>query len=73
MIIGIPTEIKARENRVGINPGGVQALTSAGHEVHIQSGAGNGSGITDAAFVEVGATIVPTASDAWAADMVMKV
>ncbi|MEC7525077.1 MAG: alanine dehydrogenase [Myxococcota bacterium] len=73
MIIGVPTEIKTREFRVGINPGGVAALTRAGHQVHIQKGAGLGSGITDAEFTSVGAKIVPTAADAWAAEMVMKV
>ena len=73
MIIGVPTEIKTREFRVGINPGGVAALTRSGHQVHIQKGAGLGSGITDAEFTSVGAKIVPTAADAWAAEMVMKV
>ena len=73
MKIGVPTEIKALENRVGINPGGVQALVADGHEVRIQAGAGVGSGISDEQFTAAGATIVPTAADAWAADMVMKV
>ena len=73
MIIGVPTEIKTREYRVGINPGGVKALTQAGHEVHIQKGAGLGSGIPDDAFTDAGAKIVPTAADAWSAEMVMKV
>ena len=36
MRIGVPTEIKALENRVGINPGGVQALVADGHEVHVR-------------------------------------
>lgn len=73
MIIGVPTEIKTREYRVGINPGGVLALLRAGHEVRIQKGAGEGSGISDAEFTSAGARIVPTAADAWGADMVMKV
>ena len=73
MIIGVPTETKTREYRVGINPGGVRALVNAGHKVLIQKGAGEGSGITDDAFEKAGATIVPGADDAWAAEMVMKV
>ncbi|MBW2462324.1 MAG: alanine dehydrogenase [Deltaproteobacteria bacterium] len=73
MIIGIPTEIKTREYRVGINPGGVLTLTRAGHEVHIQKGAGLGSGISDEEFVAAGAKIVAGAAEAWAAEMVMKV
>ncbi len=73
MIIGVPKEIKTREYRVGINPGGVLALTAAGHEVHVQKGAGIGSGISDEQLKDAGAKIVPGAADAWAADLVMKV
>lgn len=73
MIIGVPTETKTHEYRVGINPGGVRALVEAGHEVHIQSDAGVGSGISNDAFSSVGAKIVPSAKEAWAADLVMKV
>lgn len=73
MIIGVPTETKTREYRVGINPGGVLALTRAGHTVRIQKDAGIGSGISDAEFVAAGATIVPGAAEAWDAEMVIKV
>jgi alanine dehydrogenase len=73
VIIGVPTEIKTREYRVGINPGGVLALTAAGHEVRVQRGAGIASGISDVELETAGATIVPSAADAWNADMVMKV
>jgi alanine dehydrogenase len=73
VIIGIPTEIKTREYRVGVNPGGVRALTQAGHQVLIQRGAGLGSGIHDRDFEAVGAKIVPDAAAAWSAEMVMKV
>ncbi len=73
MKIGVPKETKTREYRVGINPGGVRALTDAGHTVLIEQSAGVGSGISDADFTASGATIVPTAADAWAADMVIKV
>ena len=48
-------------------------LVQQGHEVFVQQGAGVGSGFRDDLYREVGATIVPTASDAWAADMVIKV
>ncbi|MCS6798234.1 MAG: alanine dehydrogenase [Myxococcota bacterium] len=73
MIVGVPKEIKTREYRVGINPGGVRALVRAGHEVRIEKGAGEGAGIRDADFVAAGARIVPSAADAWEADLVMKV
>src|SRR5689334_8366083 len=73
MIVGVPAETKTREYRVGINPGGVQSLTRAGHVVLIQRGAGLGSGISDEEFVRSGARIVDSAAEAWAAEMVMKV
>lgn len=73
MIVGVPKEIKNRENRVGLVPAGVRAFTSAGHKVLVQKGAGQGSGITDEAYEKAGAQIVPTAADAWSADMVVKV
>ncbi len=74
MKIGIPTEIKKQEGRVAITPAGAHHLTSRGHEVYIQAGAGLGSGISDAAFEGAGATILPTAGDVWSSvETVMKV
>ena len=73
MIIGVPKEIKNRENRVGLVPAGVRALTARGHRVLVEKNAGVGSGITDEAYQKAGATLVPTAQDTWAADMVIKV
>ena len=74
MIIGCPTEIKTREHRIGIIPASVFELTAAGHTVLVQSGAGNGSGISDDALKAAGAKIVATAADVWStADLVCKV
>ncbi|MDJ1115001.1 alanine dehydrogenase [Microbacterium dauci] len=73
MRIGVPTEIKNNENRVAITPAGVDALVARGHVVLVESGAGAGSRLPDAAFADAGATIVPTAEDAWAADLLVKV
>jgi alanine dehydrogenase len=73
VIVGVPKEIKTREYRVGMAPAGVRSLTSHGHRVLVERGAGEGSGITDADYVAQGAIIVPGASDAWGADMVVKV
>lgn len=74
MIIGCPTEIKTRENRVGIIPASVASLATSGHKVIIQKGAGLGSGITDEEFKTAGAEIVDTAADVWGrADIVCKV
>ena len=73
MIIGIPKEIKALENRVGITPSGVKELKKHGHTVWVETGAGVGSGFSDAEYSAAGAEILATANDVWAADMVYKV
>ncbi|RYG85884.1 alanine dehydrogenase [bacterium] len=73
MIIGVPKEIKTREYRVGMTPAGVRSLTSRGHKVLVETGAGEGSGLPDADYVAQGAEIVGSAGEAWAADMVVKV
>jgi alanine dehydrogenase len=74
MIIGVPAEVKNRENRVAIVPGGVRIFTDAGHKVLIQKGAGLGAGIVDEKYIAAGAKIVPTAADVWAdAEMIIKV
>src|SRR2546430_11098397 len=74
MIIGCPKEIKTREYRVGLVPGGVAALTGRGHQVLIEKGAGVGSGIADALYEVAGGKIVEKAADIWArAEMIVKV
>ena len=73
MLIGLPKEIKDNENRVGMTPGAVKALTRRGHRVLVQSGAGEGSSLADEEYLSAGAEIVPYAEDAWAAQMVVKV
>ena len=74
MKIGVPKEIKTNENRVALVPAGAEALISAGHEVLVERGAGEGSGFSDEMYTEVGARIAPDAASAWGeADMVMKV
>jgi alanine dehydrogenase len=73
MIVGVPKEVKVKENRVAMTPGGVATLVKRGHTVLVQLGAGVGSGVTDAEYEKAGAKIVPSADDAWAAQMVVKV
>ncbi|AKT36414.1 alanine dehydrogenase [Chondromyces crocatus] len=73
MLIGVPKEIKTREYRVGMTPAGVRALVDNGHRVLVETAAGEGSGLSDDAYVRAGATIVGTAADAWGAEMVVKV
>jgi alanine dehydrogenase len=73
VIIGVPREIKTREYRVGMTPAGVRNLVGRGHRVLVEQGAGGGSGIRDADYQAQGGTMVPSAADAWSADLVVKV
>jgi alanine dehydrogenase len=73
MIVGVPKEIKDNEYRVAMTPAGVKQIIENGHAVLVQQGAGEGSRFTDEQYLEVGASIVPTAADAWGAEMVVKV
>ncbi len=74
MRIGVPSEIKLDEYRVAITPAGVRELSTRGHEVIVQAGAGEGSAFGDASFVAQGARIAPDARAVFAeAEMVLKV
>lgn len=74
MIIGVPTEIKTREYRVGLTPAITLTLTAKGHKVFVQKGAGLGSGIRDEDYVTAGAQLLDSADEVWAkADMICKV
>ncbi len=73
MKIGIPKEIKDHECRVGATPTMVHGFTEAGHIVLIQSNAGAKIGFTDEMYEKAGARIVPTAKEAWSAELVLKV
>jgi alanine dehydrogenase len=74
MRIGVPREIKVHEYRVGLVPAGVRELVGAGHEVIVETGAGNGIGVDDAQYRAAGASIAATATDAFSrAELVVKV
>ena len=74
MIVGVPKEIKANENRIALVPAGAEALVSAGHEVIVEQSAGDGSGFPDSDYAAVGATIEPDVDALWQrAEMIMKV
>lgn len=74
MIIGIPKEIKNNENRVGMTPSGVREMIKHGHPVYVQASAGVNSGFDDAAYIAVGAKILPTIEEVYAvAEMIVKV
>jgi len=74
MIIGVPKEIKAQENRVGAVPAMVLDLVGNGNTVLVQQGAGLGAGIADEAYAKVGAKLVATAAAVYGdAEMIVKV
>ncbi len=74
MLVGVPSEIKSHEYRVGLTPGAVREYTARGHEVTVQSGAGEGILAPDSAYIAAGAKIAATAEEIFAsADMVVKV
>jgi len=74
MIIGVSREVKDHETRVALVPSGVTALAEAGHEVLVESAAGEGSALPAAGYAAAVAFIVPTAGEVWRrADLVLKV
>jgi len=74
MIIGVPKEVKDHETRVGLVPSGVVALRESGHEVLVETRAGDGSAITDREYTQAGAGIAQSAVDVWRkAELVVKV
>ena len=74
MRIGVPREIKVHEYRVGLVPAGVRELATAGHQVIVEAGAGNGIGVDDAQFRAAGASIVATAKEVFEqAELIVKV
>ncbi|MDO5068170.1 MAG: alanine dehydrogenase [Propionibacteriaceae bacterium] len=74
MRISVPKEIKPQEHRVAMTPAGVHQLTTHGHQVLIEQGAGLGSGISDEQYRDAGATIVPEAAEVWGqAELLVKV
>jgi alanine dehydrogenase len=74
MKIGVPTEIKNHEYRVGLVPASVKELTNRGHEVFVQTGAGLGIGMDDEDYRAAGAEISSDAQAVFAAaEMIVKV
>lgn len=74
MRIGVPKEIKIHEYRVGLVPAAVRELVLSGHEVHVETGAGAGIGVTDDHYRAAGARIAPDAQSVFAAaELIVKV
>ena len=74
MLIGVPTEIKPQESRVGLTPASVQELTNYGHQVLVEDKAGFGAGFENEDYQKAGARIVSNAEDIFNdAKMIVKV
>ena len=74
MNVGIPKELKADEHRVALPPAGLGEFIKRGHDVFVESGAGNGSGFSDEDYRAGGAVLLDSAAEVWSrADLVIKV
>jgi alanine dehydrogenase len=74
MLVGVPREIKKQESRVGLTPGAVREYTAHGHQVLVETGAGEGIGADDDAYRSAGAVIAPNATAVFEkAGMIVKV
>ena len=73
LFIGVPKEITFQESRIAIVPDAVQLLVSHGHEVIIESKAGEGANFPDSEFSEAGAKIVYDTKEIYQADVILKV
>lgn len=71
--IGVPKEIMFQENRVALSPLSVGLLVQNGHQVIMQSGAGNGSNFSDHHYSEQGAQIVEETTEVYTADILVKI
>src|SRR5690606_33732866 len=72
--IGVPNEAPNQERRVALAPYAAGLLVAGGHEVVIETGAGNLAHFSDAEYAEAGAQIAPSAADLYAGvDLVAKV
>lgn len=74
MRIGVPKEIKVHEYRVGLTPASVAELVAHGHELFLETNAGNGINCPDSAYEKAGAKILPDAASVFkSSDMIVKV
>lgn len=71
--VGIPKETSLQEKRIPLVPDAVAVLINNGHEVIIETGAGEGSSFTDKDYSEAGAQVVFTTEEVYRANMILKV
>jgi len=72
ILIGIPKEISANENRTPLSPTAIKLLVANGHEVIIESGAGKRAGFEDSDYLLAGATVSEDLSQIWASPLILK-
>lgn len=74
MNFGVPREVRDTEQRVGLTPAGVYALTRGGHRVYVEHDAGAAASFDDKEYREVGAEIVYSTDEVWGrAELIAKV
>ena len=73
LFIGVPKETTFQENRVVLVPDGVELLVRHGHEVIIETGAGESAHFSDHEYSEAGARIVSSSAEVFKADLILKV
>ena len=74
MLVGVPKEIKNHEYRVGLTPAAVKEFVSNGHQVLVETLAGDAIGFSDDMYIAAGAAIASTAEQVFAeAEMIVKV
>ena len=74
MLVGVPKEIKVLENRVGLTPASVSELVQHGHQVLVETNAGQGIGCSDRDYIQAGATIAETAREVFSkSSLIVKV
>jgi len=74
MKIGVPAEVKNNEHRVGLTPESVKILSDLGHQLFVQSNAGNAIGFTNQLYESSGAQIIDSAADVFKlSDLIIKV
>jgi alanine dehydrogenase len=73
LFIGVPKETSYQERRICLTPDAVNSLTSHGHKVMIESGAGLSSSYTDKEFSDAGATITKDTKKVFGCPIILKV
>ncbi|HEY4656241.1 MAG TPA: alanine dehydrogenase [Cyclobacteriaceae bacterium] len=71
--IGLPREISLQENRISLTPDGVALLVNNGHEIWVETKAGEGSKFGDRSYSDAGAKIVYSPQEVYKADAILKI